>query len=359
MAELVLERRAGLRSTGERIREVVRLKELQHHFISYRSKVEIAVDALKDIARELHQLEVGAVKKRQTGHVTSSVGSGVLGSALVAGLVTAGPVLTVGLFAGTVLTSVGGLIVFSGRKGARERELEVQVTAILLSLEREFEQCQRGLEELGCPNQGEGLEQLRMRVALAEREGAGGLRAVSNIITNIASIADNLSSRVGALPREVRSLLGGGLAQVQYFISPYGASALMGLLSGDQNTRPFNAPCTSSSCDPGSLMSVAGQGGGSPGGSQGGSRGGSACQKKTLFSSCSNLGKVVYTVGAVAAAYELYSSVTKATELTKRLQRLKDSSDLLKYEGAAKDVFNIAMDLQIILSTVFKDREDL
>ena len=34
--------------------------------------------------------------------------------------------------------------------------------------------------------------------------------------------------------------------------------------------------------------------------------------------------------------------------------------DLLKYEGAAKDVFNIAMDLQIILSTVFKeDREDL
>ena len=29
--------------------------------------------------------------------------------------------------------------------------------------------------------------------------------------------------------------------------------------------------------------------------------------------------------------------------------------DLLKYEGAAKDVFNIAMDLQIILSTVFKE----
>ena len=30
------------------------------------------------------------------------------------------------------------------------------------------------------------------------------------------------------------------------------------------------------------------------------------------------------------------------------------------YEGAAKDVFNIAMDLQIILSTVFKeDTEDL
>ena len=39
MAEVVLERRAALRSNGEKIREVVRLKELQHHFISYRSKV--------------------------------------------------------------------------------------------------------------------------------------------------------------------------------------------------------------------------------------------------------------------------------------------------------------------------------
>ena len=42
MAELVLERRAGLRSNGARIREVVRLKELQHHFISYRSKVGLS-----------------------------------------------------------------------------------------------------------------------------------------------------------------------------------------------------------------------------------------------------------------------------------------------------------------------------
>ena len=73
-----------MRSNGERIREVVRLKELQHHFISYRSKVgdwekkvklnlkvEIAVDALKDIARELHQLEVGAVKKRQVDFLSN------------------------------------------------------------------------------------------------------------------------------------------------------------------------------------------------------------------------------------------------------------------------------------------------
>ena len=49
----------------------------------------------------------------QTGHLTSSVGSGVLGSTLVAGLVTAGPALTVGLFAGTVLPSVAGIYFIS------------------------------------------------------------------------------------------------------------------------------------------------------------------------------------------------------------------------------------------------------
>ena len=43
--------------------------------------------------------------------------------------------------------------------------------------------------------QAEGLEQLRLRVALAENERPGGLRAVANIINNIAAIADNLSSR--------------------------------------------------------------------------------------------------------------------------------------------------------------------
>ena len=55
MAELVLERRAGLRSTGERIREVVRLKELQHHFISYRSKVGLDL-RLKDKKGQIKSL---------------------------------------------------------------------------------------------------------------------------------------------------------------------------------------------------------------------------------------------------------------------------------------------------------------
>ena len=86
--------------------------------------------------------------------------------------------------------------------------------------------------------------------------------------------------------------------------------------------------------------------------------------------------KVAYTVGAVFAAFEFYNSITKAGELSKKLQRLRDSSgdtmtqitrnwkqnylfsDLLKYEGAAKEVFNIALDLQLILTTVFRGPEE-
>ena len=48
--------------------------------------------------------------------------------------------------------------------------------------------------------------------------------------------------------------------------------------------------------------------------------------KRSIYSSCGKLGKVAYTVGAVFAAFEFYNSVTKAGELTKRLQRLRDAS---------------------------------
>jgi len=189
------------------------------------------VDALKDIARELHMLDMAGARRRQAGHFTSGVGSGVLGGALVAGVVTTGPLLTLGLFAGTVLSSVGGLITFTGREGKRVRELEVQVTAVLLAVEREFEACQQKLQE--CEGSTEGLEHLRLQVALAESERPGGLQVVARILGNVATFADGLSSRVSSLPREVRSLLDGGLHQVQYFISPYGASALVNLLKGE------------------------------------------------------------------------------------------------------------------------------
>ena len=43
--------------------------------------------------------------------------------------------------------------------------------------------------------QAQGLEQLRLRVALAEKQRPGGLRSVANIINNIAAIAENISSR--------------------------------------------------------------------------------------------------------------------------------------------------------------------
>ena len=84
-------------------------------------------------------------------------------------------------------------------------------------------------------------------------------------------------------------------------------------LGADRPSQPFNVPSPSSPCDPGSLvlflysyyfiyiidvtiavtcyycswqLSAAGHGG-SPGGSTS-----ATCQKKTLFASCSNLGKV-------------------------------------------------------------------
>ena len=87
------------------------------------------------------------------------------------------------------------------------------------------------------------------------------------------------------------------------------------------------------------------------------------------------MGKVLYSVGAVFAAYEFYNSFNKAKELTKWLQRLRDSagrkliiflcffkiilflSELLKYNGTAKEVFNISLDLQVILA-IFKEGEE-
>ena len=39
MAAVNLERRAAVRESREAIRQLVNLKELQHHFVSYRSKV--------------------------------------------------------------------------------------------------------------------------------------------------------------------------------------------------------------------------------------------------------------------------------------------------------------------------------
>lgn len=353
MATVNLERRAAVRENREAIRQLVNLKELQHHFVSYRSKVEVAVEALWDIARELHELQVAALKQARTGHLTSSLGSGLLGGALLGGLLTAGPLVTVGLFTGTVLTSLGSLITFTGKEGKRARQLELQVTSILSSLEREYEKCQQSLVDCG----GEqlagtgGLEQLRLEVEVAERQRPGGLDTVYNILNNIARVSNSINNTAESLPREVRNLLDGGLAQVQYFISPYGASALVNLLRGGGPPAP-GGPVSSLAVSPGAtarLDAVAGAAVGAPPTSN--------CQKKSLYSSLGKLGKVAYTVGAVLTAYEFYSSVSQARDITRKIQTLRDSSELLRYEGAAKEVFNIALDLQLILSTVFKEED--
>lgn len=57
------------------------------------------------------------------------------------------------------------------------------------------------------------------------------------------------------------------------------------------------------------------------------------------------------------AAYEFYHSLTQAKEFSRRLQRLRDSAELHKYEGAAKEVFSICLDLQALL-TIFKNVDE-
>ena len=52
----------------------------------------------------------------------------------------------------------------------------------------------------------------------------------------------------------------------------------------------------------------------------------------SLYSRCGKMGKFLYTVGAVAAAYEFYCSFNKAKELSKWLERLRDSAGGVQME---------------------------
>ena len=168
--------------------------------------------------------------------------SSVLGTALIGGLVTANPMVTVGIFAGTVLTSVGSIIVFTKRDKDRLVELDTQVTGIMLGLEQEYERCHTKIAELdlGCSDTGGGIEQLRERLREASigRQGPGGsgsgqrisLDVVTNVVQNMYNFSQGLRSRVNELPADVRSLLNDSLNQVQYFISPYGASQFMNII---------------------------------------------------------------------------------------------------------------------------------
>jgi len=353
-----------VRCNGEALRQYIQFEQLQAHFVTYRTKVEMAVDSLKEIAKELHELEIKNVKHKKNGYIASTVGSGVLGTALIGGLVTANPAVTIGMFAGTVLTSVGSLITLTSRQKGKMKELDQKVTEMLLGLEEEFARCHRSMVLMN--GEGEGIDQIRANLdnALVGRQMAGNgamnLDTITRILTNFQRFSSNMRSRVNDLPAEVRALLSDGFSQMQYFISPYGASQLINLMRTDTGmgdavpgSVSSNTCCAGSSLDcvlpPSPPVEVPSTGSGVVCAQDG---------KRSIYSSCGKLGKVAYTVGAVFAAFEFYNSVTKAGELTKRLQRLRDASDLLKYEGAAKEVFNIALDLQVILSTVFRDGDE-
>lgn len=366
MSQISVDRRTAVRCNGEALRQYIEFEQLQTNFITYRTKVEMAVESLRDIAKELHELEIKNVKHKKNGYITSTVGSGVLGTALIGGLMTANPVVTIGMFAGTVLTSVGSLIALTSRQKSRIKELDQRVTDMLLGLEEEFGRCQRNMALMN--GDGQGIDQMRANLdsALIGRQMAGqggmNLDTITRILTNFQRFSSNMRSRVNDLPAEVRALLTDGFSQMQYFISPYGASQLINMMRTDvpmadnlpRSSGPPNTCCAGSSFD--CLPSPA-----PPATNNSGSGSGVVCTpgaKQSVYSSCGKLGKVAYTVGAVFAAFEFYNSVTKAGELTKKLQRLRDASDLLKYEGAAKEVFNIALDLQVILSTIFRDAEE-
>ena len=134
---------------------------------------------------------------------------------------------------------MGSIIVFTKRDKDRLVELDTQVTGIMLGLEQEYERCHTKIVELdlGRSETGGGIEQLRERLREASqgRQGTGietriNLDVVTNVVQNMYNFSQGLRSRVNELPADVRSLLNDSLTQVQYFISPYGASQFMNII---------------------------------------------------------------------------------------------------------------------------------
>ena len=97
-----LEMRSAVRTNGDALKRYIDFEQMQKAFISYKNKVhifiihyfyaltvsqypyliwfwfivqvEIAVEALKDIAKEIHEIEVKNVKHKKNGYITSTVG---------------------------------------------------------------------------------------------------------------------------------------------------------------------------------------------------------------------------------------------------------------------------------------------
>jgi len=69
-----MERRVGVRSNGETLQRYQDFEQIQSYFISYKNRVELAVEALKDITQEIHEIEMKNVKHKKNGYITSTVG---------------------------------------------------------------------------------------------------------------------------------------------------------------------------------------------------------------------------------------------------------------------------------------------
>ena len=125
--------------------------------------------------------------------------SSVLGSSLIGGLLTANPLVSVGIFAGTVLTSVGSIIVLTKRDKDRLAELDRAVTGIMVGLEGEFERCHSKLASLDtdCHNIDQLTTQLRAASIGRDMAGPGGsnLDMVTNLVGNINNFSRGLRSR--------------------------------------------------------------------------------------------------------------------------------------------------------------------
>merc|ERR1711936_42106 len=156
----------------------------------------------------------------------------------------------------------------------------------MLGLEEEFEKCHQKLSSLDADCQN--LDQLRTELRAASSRdksgpGAINLDMVTNLIGNIYTFSQGLRSRVNDLPADVRLILTESLQQVQYFISPYGASQLINIIKNEVQRSPQSTSpqiCCAGSCDTVGVSSpllTSGQQAGA-----------------TLYSRCGKLGKFLY-----------------------------------------------------------------
>lgn len=353
-----MDRQVAVRTSRETLRQFAEFHLLQEEFITYRTKVELAVTTLREVAKQLHALEIKKVKHKKDGYITATFGSGLAGTALVGGILTTGPFVTAGLFVGTVLSSAGALIVWNAGEKKEVAGCQEKVNNILQDLEAEFAKCVARMrrlygEDMDVEELGNGVGGVQGGHWRNHGEQGRGLHTVDTIIRNIHMYATEFRQRLNELPADLRGTIEDGLSWITCFLSPAGAARFVNLFRSE-TSLPDGGGLLQGSPSPGLLCSAPSV----PDVPEVNTPVNPRDAKNTYFSSCGKFGKVMYTAGAVMAAWEFYNSITKAGELNKKLQRLRDSSDLLKYEGAAKEVFNISLDLQMILGTVFREDEE-